>query len=100
MRFFSRIVMICNACFIITVIIWWIERSRRVHGNYDGVIQFQPLESTLVILGYGAIFVNIVFVFLSFYWWATKKIKLIPRWIVLFNLLMFPLQVYYHFFLH
>jgi hypothetical protein len=100
MRFFSRIVLVCNVCFIIAVIMWFIESSRRLHGNYDGVIKFQPLESTLVILGYGAILINAVFVFLALYLLATKKIKLIPRWIVLFNLLIFPIQVYYHFFLH
>ena len=100
MRFYSRIVFICNICFIIAVIMWWIEKSRRTHGNYDGLIKFQPLEATFVILGYSAILLNLVFVFLCLYWLATKKIKLIPRWIVLFNLLMFPLQVYYHFILH
>jgi len=100
MRFYSRIVFICNICFIIAAVMWKIERVRRSHGNSNGLIQFQPLEATLVILGYSAIFLNLVFVFLSLYWLLTKKIKLIPRWIILFNLLIFPLQVYYHFILH
>ena len=100
MRFYSRLVFICNVCFIIAVVMWWVEKARRLKGNYDGLIRFQPLEATLVILGYGAIILNFFFVLLSIYWYATKRIKLIPRWIVLFNLLIFPLQVYYHFFLH
>lgn len=100
MRFFSRIVLICNICFIIAAILWWIESNRRTRGNYDGVIRFQPLESTLVILGYGAILVNFVFVVFSLVLMLRKKINVVPRWIVIFNLLMFPLQVYYHFFLH
>ena len=100
MRFYSRIVFICNICFIVAVVMWFIEKSRRVHGNYDGLIKFQPLEATFVILGYSAIIVNFIFILLFIYWLITKKIKLIPRWIVLFNLLIFPLQVYYHFILH
>jgi len=100
MRFFSRIVLICNCCFILAVFLRYVEIVKRAAGNGDGAIPFQPLESTLVILGYGAIFVNIIFVFLSIYLLLIKRIKLIPRWIVLFNLLMFPLQVYYHFFYH
>jgi len=100
MRFFSKIVLICNVCFIIAVVMWWIESSRRVVGNYNGVINFQPLESTLIVLGYSAILVNLIFIILCLLWLVTKKIKLIPRWIVIFNLLIFPIQVYYHFFLH
>jgi len=100
MRFFSRIVFVCNCCFIIAVIMWYIESARRVQGNFNGVIQFQPLEATLIILGYGAIIINALFVLFCIYWIAVKKLNMIPRWIVLFNLLIFPLQVFYHFFLH
>jgi hypothetical protein len=98
MRFFSRIVLICNCCFIIAVILRLIEKYRRAQGNFDGAIPFQPLESTLVILGYGAVFINVVFVILSLYWLVAKKLSSIPRWIVLFNVFMFPLQVYYFFY--
>lgn len=98
MRFFSRIVFICNVCFIIAVVLRFVELSKRAKGNFDSAIPFQPLESTLVILGYGAILLNALFLILSVYWMLTKKIKGIPRWIVFINLLVFPLQVYYHFF--
>ena len=100
MRFFSRIVFLCNICFIIAVIMWWIESSRRLHGNYNGVIQFQPLAATLIILGYGAVIINFVFILLSFWYLLRKRLAVIPRFILLFNLLIFPLQIYYHFFLH
>ena len=99
MRFFSRFVLICNACFIIAVILWWIEKSRRLQGNFNGLIKFQPLEATLIILGYGAIFVNVFFVLMSLYWFITKRNPGIPRWIIYFNICIFPAQVYYFFFL-
>lgn len=98
MRFFSRVVCICNICFILAVILRWVELSKRAKGNFDGAIGFQPLEATLVILGYGAIFLNVIYLFFSLYWFFSGKIKLIPRWIVLFNVLIFPFQVYFFFF--
>ena len=98
MRFFSRIVLLCNCCFIIAVVLRYIEMVKRTKGNFDSAIPLPLLEGTLVILGYGAIFVNIIFVFLSLYLLSAKKNKLIPGWIVLFNLFIFPLQVYYFFY--
>ena len=98
MRLFSRVTVICNFCFIIAVLLRWVEISRRASGNFTGAIKFQPLEATLVILGYGAIFLNAAFLFLFIYRKLVKKMQLIPRWIVLFNLLIFPLQVYFFFF--
>jgi hypothetical protein len=90
--------MICNICFLIAVVLRYVEMTRRAKGNFNGAIPFQPLESSLVILGYGAIFVNFIFVLLTVYWILARKIKLIPAWILIFNLIIFPLQVYFFFF--
>jgi hypothetical protein len=99
MRLFSKFTFLCNACFILAIILRWIEISKHSMGNYSGAIPFQPLESTLVILGYGAIFVNFLFLCSMVYRIAIKKNKLIPAWLVYFNLLIFPVQVYFFFFL-
>jgi hypothetical protein len=98
MRFFSRVTFICNICFIIAIILRWVEIGRRAKGNFNGAIQFQPLEATLVILGYGAVFINLFFFLFAIFWLLTKKLQLIPRWIVLFNILILPFQVYFFFF--
>lgn len=98
MRFFSRIVFICNCCFIISVILRFVELQQRAKNNYDGAIPFQPLESTLVILGYGAIYINVVFLLISIYRFLLKRNIPSPRWITIFNLCMFPLQLYYFIF--
>ncbi len=98
MRFFSRVTVICNFCFIIAVLLRWVEISRRTSGNFNGAIKFQPLEATLVILGYGAIFLNAAFLFSCIYRKLAKRMQLIPRWIVLINVLIFPFQVYFFFF--
>ncbi len=64
----------------------------------EAAIPFQPLQSSLIILGYGAIFVNLIFLLFCGYLLLTKKINRLPRWAVLFNCLLFPLQVYFFFF--
>jgi len=98
MRFYSRFVFICNTCFILAAAIWWIEQNRRQQGNFNGLIGFQPLESTLVILGYGAIFFNFIFLMIALYGFLTRKKTAVPGWIMIFNFCIFPLQVYYFFF--
>lgn len=95
MRFYARFVALCNICFIISVILRLVEMNRRVKGNFDGAIKFQPLESTLVILGYTAIIFNFFFVIIMFGRLMRKPRILLPRWLVWFNLMMFPLEVYY-----
>jgi len=72
--------------------------KRRAVGNYNGAIPFQPLEATLVILGYGAIFVNVVFFIVAVIFYKRPVIQNLPRKLLLFNLLVFLLQVYYFFF--
>lgn len=98
MRFFARIVFICNIAFIASAILRFVEIKNSAKGNANLALKFQPVESTLVVLGYGAIFLNLFFIIFSIYWVAAKKINFIPRWILLFNLVMFPIQVYYFFY--
>ncbi|MEO7444769.1 MAG: hypothetical protein ABIT96_08310 [Ferruginibacter sp.] len=98
MKFYARFVAVCNICFIIAGVLRLVELNRRVKGNFDGAIGFQPLESTLVILGYGAVFFNLVFVL----WLLDRLIRrrplLVPKWLAWFNLMMFPLEIYYFLF--
>lgn len=101
MRFFSKIVFVFNACFLISIPLRLMEMSRKEADPkmpFNGLLGFQPLESTLVILGYSAIFINFVFVVICAWWFVSKKIGLLPQWLVWFNLIMFAAQVYYFFF--
>jgi hypothetical protein len=100
MRFFSRIVLICNICFLIVVALHFLRLAQKADNIFNGTLVYQPLISTIAVLGYlVAIFLNMLFIFLSIYWIKRKKIRLIPLWIVIANLLIFPLQVYFHFFM-
>lgn len=98
MRIFSKIVFIFNACFIVAAIMRLVEMAKRSQGNINAAIPLQALEGILVLLGYSAIFINLVFVFFSLYWLVSRKFNLQLRWIVLFNLVIFPIQVWYFFF--
>ncbi len=100
MRFFSKFTFICNLCFVLAVILRWVENSNKKKGSFDGAIQLQPLESTLVVLGYGAIVVNLVFLLC---WLALRIFKVpqtLPRWLIRINLLFFIAQFIYFFLLY
>jgi len=98
MRFFSKITCICNVCFLISIILRVVENLHKQQSNYNGAIKLQPLESIVVILGYGAVLVNLFFFFISLYWIVNNKIRQLPVWIVLFNLVLFPVQLIYFLF--
>ena len=98
MRFFSKFVLICNLCFIGSVVLRFIEVTRRAKGNFDSAIPVQPLQSTLVVLGYSAIFVNIFFLAGLLIWLLRGKIQTVPKWLILINLVLLPVQVWYFFF--
>lgn len=97
MRFFSKIVVFCNACFLISVVLWYIEVHNKTEGSNIAVLPLPWLEGTLVILGYGAIIINFFFLVLYMIWFSFKMEIKIPRWIIIFNIIMFCCQVYFHF---
>lgn len=98
MRFLSKLTFICNLCFIATVIILWYENAHKQKGNFTGLIKLQPLESTLAILGYGAIFVNLIFNIALLIGKISGVKQSIAKWIMWFNFLLLLLQIYYFFF--
>ena len=97
MRTFSKIVLLCNICFVLALVLRLVEYYKRKAGNYEAAIPLQPLESTLVVLGYGAIFLSAIFSFQMMYFYLVKKQVSLPRWIVRVNLIMFPIQIWYFF---
>ena len=96
--FFSKIVFICNLCFIAAVILRWVENANKKKGNFDGAIKLQPLESTIVVLGYSAIIFNLIFNLVLLIIFLLKKEQHLPKWLIWFNFLILITQVYYFFF--
>ncbi len=99
MRFFSKFTIICNVCFLLAVVAWYLEVHQIHAGKNDQLLPLPWLEGILVIIGYSAIFINLFYLMV----WAVlnlfKKATQIPRWMVIFNSIVFLLQVYFHFFL-
>lgn len=96
MKVFNKLVFICNICFIISAIMRLIEISSKAHGN-GAVSALPPVQGILVILGYGAIFINLIFV-LTFIILSVKGKQVLPKWITYFNIIMFLVQIWYFFF--
>lgn len=97
MRFFSKLVLICNISFILTVLLRYIELGHSAHGNKEAVIKLPIIQNTLVIMGYSAIFLNGIFVLMALYLLMSGRIRKIPLWITLFNVVIFVWQVAFHF---
>ena len=98
MRFFSRLVFICNICFLASIVLRLIEMVKRKDGNLDPAIGLQALQGTLVVLGYGAIFLNAIFFVWVLVGLGRGSFKNLPRWLLWFNIVLFPIQIWYFFF--
>ena len=95
------------------VILRWVENANKKNTDFDGAIQFQPLKSTFVVLGYGAIFVNVLFLisylFVKLFFKKPVKLQLQTlkpvvvkqsniNALIWINFLFFIAQIYYFFF--
>lgn len=99
MRLFSKIAVLFNVSFLLYVILWYIESHKTYEGKSVQAIPLPWLEGSFVILGYIAILVNTLFLLLAFIFYAFKTNIKIPRWIIIFNIVIFCCQVFFHFIL-
>ena len=97
MRFYSKLVAICNVCFILAVIIRYLQYSEVQHANYRDIVILKPIESTLVILGYGAVLLNFIFCSLTLFKLITEGQVKVGKFIIGFNFIILLAQVYYFF---
>ena len=98
MRFFSKLVVICNVCFLLSVLLRFAEMLRQKPIHVEGTVFWNPITSTLVILGYGAVFLNVVFCLISTFLLIINKFHLVGWKLFLFNLILLLCQGYYFFF--
>jgi hypothetical protein len=95
MRFFSKLVVICNLCFIIAVVLRVIENINKKDVAFNGYIKLDPLESTFVVLGYGAIIINIIFNGILLILFISKRKPNISNWMIWFNFLLLIIETCY-----
>lgn len=98
MKFFAKFVFLCNICFVLAALLRFVEMGRTHTGNLDPAIGYQPLQATLIVLGYSAIFFSIAFLFVFSYRKLLHRPILLPKWLLLVNLVMLPVQVWYFLF--
>lgn len=98
MRFFARFTLIVNICFLASVVMRLIEIGNKAKDVANGSVKLNPFISSIVVLGWIAIFINLFFAILFIARYTSKKMNDIPKWIVYFNLILLPMQVYYYFF--
>jgi hypothetical protein len=98
MRFLSKITFICNCCFVTAVLLLLAEKDTIPKGPYNGALELQPMQSTIAILGYGAIVLNIFFGIRVLYRFIIRKPQRVRLWLILVNLVFIPIQLYYFLF--
>ena len=76
-----------------------VEFGMRKNGNVNAVIPLQAIEGPIVILGFiVAVLLNASFVFIVLYRKSNRKPLLVNPFLLWFNLLLFPIEVWYSFF--
>lgn len=75
-----------------------VELRKKASGVTTDALIYQPIQSTLIILGYGAIIINTFFFLFGIFNLVFKKQTIAHRLMLFFNLVMFPVQIFYFFF--
>lgn len=94
---FSKLTFICNIGFILFITLRYVDINNKNVNAEDSISPLPFITGSLVILGQLAIFVNIVFCVIVILLMLSKKMKQIPRWLVVANLMMLIVQFYYFF---
>ena len=95
MRFFSKFVFICNICFIVTVVMHFIELGDKVKGKTDVVAELQFVEGTMAVLGLISLLVNAIFCFFVLVSLVAKSQTKVPRWMMIFNFIALLAEIYW-----
>lgn len=97
MKFFSKIVFICNICFILSVILRFVELyNKKQSGHENNVIPLPFVEGTLVVLGVFAIFINLFFCLMCTVRWVRKREVFMPKWLLITNAVILLFQFIYY----
>lgn len=99
MRFLARLSLIANVAFLASV--WFryqeLQAKPKVGAGLGEAITLQPVVATLVILGYSAIFLNILLLLGGAWFLVRKKSSNVPRWMWIATALFALAQGYYFF---
>ena len=97
MRFFSKVIFVCNICFVLSIILRFVERHSAAKGGTDQAIPLPFVEGALAVLGQLAIVFNLIFCITVLILFLFRKMQQIRGWIVIANLVFLIIQVFYYF---
>jgi len=97
MRFFSKIIFVCNSCFVLSIIFRFVELHSAAKGGTDQAIPLPFVEGALAVLGQLAIVFNLIFCITVLILFLSRKMQQICDWVVIANLIFFIIQVFYFF---
>lgn len=97
MRWFSKVAFIFNVCFFVSMIGRFVTLQQAVPDAGNNIAKLNPLMSSVVVLGWLAIFVNLVFIIFYLVRYPRKRSNGIPKWIIYFNMISLPAQIIYYF---
>jgi hypothetical protein len=98
LQFFSKIVTYCNVAFLLSAVLRLLQFGTNVKANSNAVQQTNFVVSTILILGVFAIFLNFVFIIALIIQLVRKKEINISKILLIGNVLLFPVQIWYYFF--
>ena len=95
MKFFSKIVFICNLCFVgsflMTYFGWFVNADIKNPAPLDF------FRGTIVVIAVFGWMLNFIFLLLVLLQWLFKKKRTVPKWLLILNGLIFFFQLYYYF---
>jgi hypothetical protein len=97
MKLFSKITLICNLSFIIFILLGYIELNNKKNKVGANIMPLPFVTGTFVILGYLAVFINLVFCLIALAQLLSKKMTQVPLWLVIINFIFLLVQVCYFF---
>ncbi len=98
MRFFSKIVFICNICFVVSVLMRYLQAFQQKTNHAAGTVVLQPVMASVAVLGLIlAVILNSVFAFIILYRKSIRRPAAVPAFVLWFNLIMLPVEIWYQF---
>lgn len=97
MRFFSKVIFVCNICFVLSIILRYVELHSVAKGGTDQAIPLPFIEGALAVLGQLAIVFNLIYCITVLLFFLFRKTQHFKGWIVIANIVFLIIQVFYFF---
>lgn len=94
-NFLSRVVLICNICFVFFVV--FNRLGARQAGQPDTIQSIPFLKELIIVLGFPAIIFNLLICITYIVLMAIGKWRFVPRWLGVANGIFLFAQIYYFF---